>query len=306
MWYSDFLSVLNLIAALIIIYSLYILPKGENNKKTLIWLGSAFGVILVSSFFHPIIHNWAFILIALMIGGAGGFVFSKSVESGFHLNHYTLFQGVISLSIFLVTISALYSPETYHIGEYGKLFQLSLLELGLAGLIGSFLTACFATTLIRLNSWLNTDLLLFENQNFVNVILFFLLFLPLFWMIFGASTLAFWILILLSFAIGVILVTKVQKSDLELFIQVLNLLLGIGMTTLGFALNFTLLIITGALIATIGYYIAYRQCQHENRSLKAILVGDTNEIIFYDEDESDDDQLSSTASKTKQTKKGEE
>lgn len=284
---NDFVSILNLISIGAIVYVFYQLPKSDDKKTLALWFGGAFILFVMSSLMGPALNRFGIVSLALIFGlGAGCFAYYFSGHK-FQFRLYALFQTLLGLGLFFVALSAFYHPEAYAIGPYGQLFETSLFMIALTGFLGALTSSAMIVSFSRREGLLSSDYLHFENQNFIHAILFFLLLFPLIWVVFAYSAFAYWLLLLLSLALGASVAMKIQENDLELFIKIMNILLGIGITFSGFALNITILIIIGTLIATIGYCITTEQCRAKNRSLTAIMIGDNSEVIFDYEDDSD-------------------
>lgn len=80
-------------------------------------------------------------------------------------------------------------------------------------------------------------------------------------------------LIIISIFYGIIFVLPIGGADMPVVISVLNAFSGISGCTAGFMLQNSLLIITGAIVASSGSILSYIMCISMNRSLMNVLAG---------------------------------
>ena len=81
------------------------------------------------------------------------------------------------------------------------------------------------------------------------------------------------LLILISALYGYYFVVPIGGSDMPVVISVLNTFSGVSGCTAGFMLQNSMLIITGAIVASSGAILSYIMCLSMNRSLLSVLAG---------------------------------
>jgi H+-translocating NAD(P) transhydrogenase subunit beta len=183
------------------------------------------------------------------------------------------FHALVGLSAVFVAAAALYAPQAFGIGAVGAIKKASLIEMGLGVAIGAVTFSGSVIAFLKLSGRMGGKPILLPQRHLLNIALGGALVLLLGLFMFTESTLIFWLIVLVSFVLGVTLIIPIGGADMPVVVSMLNSYSGWAAAGIGFTLGNLALIITGALVGSSGAILSYIMCKAMNRSFISVILG---------------------------------
>ncbi len=251
--------------------------------------GNLFGIIgmliaVITTLFNPGILSFELIIIGLLIGAIIGTTIARKIQMTAMPQLVAAFHSLVGLAAVLVAAAALYSPESYGIGNSGNIKIASLIEMAIGVAVGAITFTGSILAFTKLQGLVSGNPVVFFGQHWLNLILGVLIILISIYFVSTQDLLAFWILVALSLAIGILLILPIGGADMPVVVSMLNSYSGWAAAGIGFTLENTALIITGALVGSSGAILSYIMCKAMNRSFFSVILGGFGgETIYKDE-----------------------
>jgi H+-translocating NAD(P) transhydrogenase subunit beta len=223
---------------------------------------------------HASVGNYLLILIGVAIGAAIGVVIALRIPMTAMPQLIAGFHSLVGMAAVLVAAAALYNPVEFHITTpTGAIKGLSLLEMGLGAMIGAITFSGSVIAFAKLQALMRSAPILLPQRHLINAGLGGAIVLLLIVFIGTGSTFVFWLMTLLAFAIGFLLIVPIGGADMPVVISMLNSYSGWAAAGIGFTLQNPALIITGALVGSSGAILSYIMCRAMNRSFISVILG---------------------------------
>ena len=268
-------SILFLITGVLFILALRGLSSPETSRS-----GNFFGIIgmvlaiVVSIFSVDILFtNLLFFIIALSIGGTIGGIIALRIPMTAMPQLVAGFHSLVGLAAVLVAVSAYYSPDSFGLGTFQNIKTASIIEMGLGASIGAITFTGSIIAFMKLQGIMSGSPITFPGQHYLNALLGILILSLIIYLIINQSSQIFWILILASLLIGFLIIIPIGGADMPVVISMLNSYSGWAAAGIGFTLENTALIITGALVGSSGAILSYIMCKGMNRSFINVILG---------------------------------
>jgi NAD(P) transhydrogenase subunit beta len=208
-----------------------------------------------------------------VIGGAiGAFIAFKipmtampELVAGFH--------SLVGLAAVFVAIAAYLNPEAFNLGNIGNIKLASLIEMSIGASVGAITFSGSIIAFLKLRGIMSGSPITFSGQHFLNLTLGIAIFVLIFYLCKTQSDNIFWTVIAISFLVGVLLIIPIGGADMPVVISMLNSYSGWAAAGIGFTLENTALIITGALVGSSGAILSYIMCKAMNRSFVSVILG---------------------------------
>jgi NAD(P) transhydrogenase subunit beta len=268
-------SILFLITGVLFILALRGLSSPETSR-----MGNFFGItgmilaIVVSILSVDIFfNNLIYFIIALSIGGIIGGIIAFKIPMTAMPQLVAGFHSLVGLAAVLVAVSAYYSPESFGLGTFQNIKTASIIEMGLGVSIGAITFTGSIIAFMKLQGLMSGSPITFPGQHYLNALLGILIISLIGYLIVNQSTQIFWLLIIASLLIGFLIIIPIGGADMPVVISMLNSYSGWAAAGIGFTLENTALIITGALVGSSGAILSYIMCKGMNRSFLNVILG---------------------------------
>jgi H+-translocating NAD(P) transhydrogenase subunit beta len=243
----------------------------QGNLYGMVGMGLAILTTLVLA--RPSLGSWLLILAGLGLGGGIGAYIARSVPMTAMPQLVAGFHSLVGLAAVLVAGGALYAPQAFGLGAPGRIPGASLLEMALGCAIGAVTFTGSIIAFLKLDGRMSGKPILLPNRHVINIGLAALLVVLLVAFVAGESRFVFWLIVLVSFALGVLLIVPIGGADMPVVISMLNSYSGWAAAGIGFTLGNLALIITGALVGSSGAILSYIMCKGMNRSFISVILG---------------------------------
>ena len=278
-----------LISGVLFILALRGLSSPETSRQ-----GNVFGILgmvlaIVVTFLFVDILSSSFILTicALVIGGSIGTIIALRISMTAMPQLVAGFHSLVGLAAVLVALSAFYSPETFEIGTLNNIKKISLVEMSIGASIGAITFTGSVIAFLKLQGLMSSVPITFKGQHFINLLIGIGIISLIIYNTINQSNYIFWLLIISSFLIGICLIIPIGGADMPVVISMLNSYSGWAAAGIGFTLENTALIITGALVGSSGAILSYIMCKGMNRSFFSVILGgfgETNSTLQKNKD----------------------
>ncbi|WP_316977720.1 NAD(P)(+) transhydrogenase (Re/Si-specific) subunit beta [Shumkonia mesophila] len=262
-----------LIAAILFIMALRGLSSPETARK-----GNLYGIVgmviaVATTLINPEVVSYGTILLAVLIGGSIGTVVALRIQMTALPQLVAAFHSLVGLAAVVVAVGAFYQPEAYGIGTFGAIHGGSLVEMSLGAAVGAITFSGSLIAFAKLQGVMTGAPIIFKGQHQLNALIAILIVALIVWLVVSNSQTAFWLLVILAFLIGFLLIVPIGGADMPVVVSMLNSYSGWAAAGIGFTLANTALIITGALVGSSGAILSYVMCKGMNRSIFNVLLG---------------------------------
>jgi NAD(P) transhydrogenase subunit beta len=240
--------------------------------------GNLFGIIgmviaVATTLASPGVVSYPLIILGVVIGGAIGTFIALRIQMTALPQLVAAFHSLVGLAAVCVAAAAFYDPDAYGIGMAGAIHANSLVEMSLGTAIGAVTFTGSIIAFGKLQGLITGKPLVFPGQHPLNALLGLLLVAAIIWFVIGQPVAGFWVIVLLSLALGLLLILPIGGADMPVVISMLNSYSGWAACGIGFTLANSLLIITGALVGSSGAILSYIMCKGMNRSIFNVILG---------------------------------
>ena len=263
-----------IVAAILFIFSLAGLSKHETSQQGNYYGIAGMAIALVATILGPDSSNVAWILLAMVIGGAIGIRLAKKVEMTEMPELVAILHSFVGLAAVLVGFNSYLQHET---GMEQILVNIHLTEVFLGIFIGAVTFTGSVVAFGKLCGKMSSKPLMLPNRHMLNLAALVVSFLLLIVFVrtdsIGMQVLCLLVMTVIALAFGWHLVASIGGADMPVVVSMLNSYSGWAAAAAGFMLSNDLLIVTGALVGSSGAILSYIMCKAMNRSFFSVIAG---------------------------------
>jgi len=262
-----------LIAAVLFILALRGLSSPESARQGNIYGIAGMVIAVVTTLIDPDVVSYWMIILGVLIGGAIGTAIAMRIQMTALPQLVAAFHSLVGMAAVFVATAALYHPEAYGIGTKGAIHAASLVEMSLGVAIGAITFSGSVIAFLKLQGLMSGNPIVYPMQHPLNAVIGLVIVAFIIWFCATESYSAYWLVVLLAFAIGFLLIIPIGGADMPVVVSMLNSYSGWAACGIGFTLQNPALVITGALVGSSGAILSYIMCKGMNRSIFNVMLG---------------------------------
>ncbi len=268
-------AIFYLVSGILFILALRGLSSPETSRQGNLFgiLGMAIAIVVTFLSIENYSVGFLYVLGFLIIGGSVGAFIAYKIPMTAMPELVAGFHSLVGLAAVFVAISAFMNPGVFNLGDPGNIKIASLIEMSLGASIGAITFTGSIIAFLKLRGIMSGSPITFVGQHYLNLALGISLFGLIYYLCKIQTDSLFWTIILISFLVGVLLIIPIGGADMPVVISMLNSYSGWAAAGIGFTLENTALIITGALVGSSGAILSYIMCKGMNRSFFNVILG---------------------------------
>ncbi|KIP79080.1 MULTISPECIES: Re/Si-specific NAD(P)(+) transhydrogenase subunit beta [Vibrio] len=278
-----------IIAALFFILSLAGLSKQESARNGNYYGIAGMAIALIATIFSPNAEGFAWVIIAMVIGGGIGIHYAKKVEMTEMPELVAILHSFVGMAAVLVGYNSYLEPpapvSTDLAGIHAE-HVIHLVEVFLGVFIGAVTFTGSIVAFGKLRGIISSSPLNLPHKHKMNLAAIVVsTLLMIYFVKADGSMFALILMTLIAFAFGYHLVASIGGADMPVVVSMLNSYSGWAAAAAGFMLANDLLIVTGALVGSSGAILSYIMCKAMNRSFVSVIAGGFGQEVVISSDE---------------------
>ena len=270
---NNFSILLYLVSSVFFILALKGLSSPESARR-----GNIFGILgmfiaILTLLLQPNSSNYISVIITILLGGTLGTFLGLKIKMTAMPQLVAAFHSLVGLAAVLVAAGAFLSPEKFGIQISGHIKTVSAIEMSIGLVIGAITFTGSIIAFLKLQSIMSGNPLTFKFQHTLNALLAIIIIVCIYLFVTLQDQNIFILLVIISLLIGILIIIPIGGADMPVVVSMLNSYSGWAAAGIGFTLENTALIITGALVGSSGAILSYIMCKGMNRSFFNVILG---------------------------------
>ena len=272
---ESFAAFLYLVSGVLFILALRGLSHPTTSRRGNVYgmIGMGIAIVTTLALATPSAGGLGLIVIGIAAGGGVGAVVARRIPMTAMPQLVAAFHSLVGLAAVLVAAAALYSPTSFGIGEIGDIHAQALVEMSIGVAIGAITFTGSIIAFLKLDGRMSGKPIMLPMRHVINAGLGIAIILLVVILVVSESTFVFWLIVLLSLTLGVLIIIPIGGADMPVVVSMLNSYSGWAAAGIGFTVGNLALIITGALVGSSGAILSYIMCKGMNRSFISVILG---------------------------------
>ena len=262
-----------LVAGICFIMALRGLSSPDSARRGNMLAIAGMIIAVGTTLLNPGVLGFDLIITGLVIGAVIGSFVAIRIQMTAMPQLVAAFHSLVGMAAVLVAAAAFYSPESYGIGTADHIKTASLIEMTIGVVIGAITFSGSIVAFAKLQGIVGGSPVVFPGQHLLNLAIGIVIVAGGAYFVADQSVEAFWVVTGLAFLIGFLIIIPIGGADMPVVISMLNSYSGWAAAGIGFTLENTALIITGALVGSSGAILSYIMCRAMNRSFISVILG---------------------------------
>ncbi|MGE0650380.1 MAG: NAD(P)(+) transhydrogenase (Re/Si-specific) subunit beta [Alphaproteobacteria bacterium] len=271
---ANFAALAYLLSSVLFIMALRGLSSPVTARKGNIYGIAGMTIAVATTVATPGVMSYGEIGAAIIIGGLIGGVIARRIQMAAMPQLVAAFHSLVGMAAVLVAAAAFYNPAAYGIVDAGGVLKLaSRIEMSLGIVIGAITFSGSVVAFAKLQGLVSGNPVVFPGQHLLNLLIGVAIVALIVMFCLDVSPTWFWLMTILAFVVGFTIIIPIGGADMPVVISMLNSYSGWAAAGIGFTLENTALIVTGALVGSSGAILSYIMCKGMNRSLFNVILG---------------------------------
>ncbi len=272
---EGFAAFLYLISGVLFILALRGLSHPTTSRQGNIFgmIGMAIAVLTTLALATPSPGGFGLIVVGIAAGGGVGAYIARRIPMTAMPQLVAAFHSLVGLAAVMVAAAALYDPSSFGIGRVGDIHTQALIEMSIGVAIGAVTFTGSIIAFLKLDGRMSGKPILLPMRHVLNAGVAIAIVLLVVALVTTESYTVFWLIVILSLLIGVLIIIPIGGADMPVVVSMLNSYSGWAAAGIGFTVGNLALIITGALVGSSGAILSYIMCKGMNRSFISVILG---------------------------------
>src|SRR5690606_18452090 len=209
-------------------------------------VGMGIAILTTLAIATPSLGGLGLIILGLAIGAGAGAYLARGIAMTKMPQLVAALHSLVGLAAVMVAAAALYAPESFGIGAIGAIHAQALVEMSLGVAIGAITFTGSIIAFLKLDGRMSGKPILLPARHLVNAAIAVALVVLVIMLVTTQSHTVFWLIVLLSLVLGVLIIIPIGGADMPVVVSMLNSYSGWAAAGIGFTLGTLALIITGS------------------------------------------------------------